>query len=91
MDIWRQPVEAVLLGLKSNRQGLSTAEAVRRLGQFGRNRIEPVQQQSLGRRFAEEFTHSLRSSCGSQQPWPSSRTDTIRAKAWGNWVTPSSG
>ena len=57
MDIWRQPVEAVLLGLKSDCQGLSTAEAARRLGQFGRNRIEPVQRQSLGRRFAEEFTH----------------------------------
>lgn len=31
MDIWQQPVEAVLLGLNSDRQGLSTAEAVRRL------------------------------------------------------------
>lgn len=55
--IWRQPVEAVLLGLKSGPQGLSAAESARRLGGFGKNRIEAVQRPSLGRRFAGEFTH----------------------------------
>ncbi|HJW26188.1 MAG TPA: cation-transporting P-type ATPase [Rhodocyclaceae bacterium] len=56
MDIWSQPVEAVLGGLKSGPQGLAGAEAARRLAEFGPNRIEPVAGDSLAWAFAREFT-----------------------------------
>ena len=57
MDIWSQPVEAVLAGLRSGPRGLAGAEAARRLAEFGRNRIEPVARHSLAWAFAREFTN----------------------------------
>ncbi len=46
-----------LAGLKSSSDGLSPAEAARRLGEFGPNHVEEVARESLLVGFAREFTH----------------------------------
>jgi len=50
-------VEQALASLNSTAKGLSGAEAERRLGEFGPNLLEEVEQQHLLLRFAREFTH----------------------------------
>ncbi|MBD5805396.1 putative cation-transporting ATPase F [Azoarcus sp. Aa7] len=57
MDIWRGQVDEVLAGLGTGREGLSAAEAGRRLATFGLNRVEARPRQLLALRFAREFTH----------------------------------
>jgi sodium/potassium-transporting ATPase subunit alpha len=50
-------VEQALSSLNASLSGLETGEAVRRLGEFGPNLLEEVEQQHLLLRFAQEFTH----------------------------------
>lgn len=49
--------EEALASLKSGANGLSVAEAARRLAEFGANEIEEVGRRSLWWRFGREFTH----------------------------------
>jgi len=49
--------EEALASLKSGPEGLTAAEAARRLAEFGPNQIEEVGRMSLWRRFGREFTH----------------------------------
>ena len=50
------PAEA-LAGLRSSERGLSTAEAARRLAEYGPNRVEEIRGEPQVLRFAREFTH----------------------------------
>jgi len=50
-------VEQALASLNSSSTGLPAAEAARRLGEFGPNLLEEVEQRHLLLRFAQEFTH----------------------------------
>ena len=49
--------EQSLASLHTSAQGLTSAEAQRRLAEFGPNHVEEVQRESLLLRFAREFTH----------------------------------
>ncbi|OGW46397.1 MAG: ATPase [Nitrospirae bacterium GWC2_57_9] len=51
--------EEVLRSLVTSEQGLSEAEAVRRLSDFGPNEITEVKKKHLFARFLEQFTHFL--------------------------------
>ncbi|HEX8011518.1 MAG TPA: cation-transporting P-type ATPase [Casimicrobiaceae bacterium] len=46
-----------IAGVRSTPQGLTAAEAARRLEEFGPNRIESARGESLSLRLAREFTH----------------------------------
>jgi sodium/potassium-transporting ATPase subunit alpha len=50
-------IEQALASLKSSRDGLTAAEAARRLTEYGANRVEEVQREPLPLRLAREFTH----------------------------------
>ncbi|MCC7200636.1 MAG: cation-transporting P-type ATPase [Gammaproteobacteria bacterium] len=57
MEITRLSAVDVLASLKSSEAGLASAEALRRLAEFGPNRIEEVKGRPLWLRFLREFTH----------------------------------
>jgi sodium/potassium-transporting ATPase subunit alpha len=57
MDIVNLPIPEVLTSLKTSERGLASAEAGRRLREFGPNRIEEVKARPLWLRFLREFTH----------------------------------
>ena len=57
MEITRLSAAEVLASLKSSERGLDSAEAQRRLREFGPNRIEEVKGKPLWLRFLHEFTH----------------------------------
>lgn len=57
MHITRLSVPEALAGLHSSDGGLSTAEAERRRGEYGPNRIERIRGEPLWLRFARQFTH----------------------------------
>lgn len=57
MNIHQLSVEAALASLRTGAQGLTSAEAARRLDEFGPNRIERVSRVPLALRLAHEFTH----------------------------------
>ena len=57
MQITRLSTADALASLKTSEAGLSSAEAQRRLGEFGPNRIEEVKGRPLWLRFLREFTH----------------------------------
>lgn len=57
MRIQDLPVEAVYDALLTTPQGLSSAEAARRLAEYGRNQVERIAPVSLLRRFARQFIH----------------------------------
>ena len=57
MHIANLSVAAALDSLKTAEQGLSTAEAQRRLQEFGPNRIDEVRATPQWRRFLQGFTH----------------------------------
>lgn len=59
MRIHELPVERVLVSLKTAADGLSVAEAARRLAEFGPNRVEEVGREPVLLRLAREFTHFL--------------------------------
>jgi sodium/potassium-transporting ATPase subunit alpha len=46
-----------LARLRSSKQGLSHAEAAKRLQEYGRNRVEEMAREHLAIRFLKEFTH----------------------------------
>jgi magnesium-transporting ATPase (P-type) len=57
MKIQHLSVEEALHGLRSSPQGLSEHEAMRRLGEFGPNVVEPFRGEPIARRLLREFTH----------------------------------
>ena len=57
MNIHQLPVHAALASLRSSGDGLTGAEAARRLAHFGPNRLEQTRRRPLVVRFAREFTH----------------------------------
>ncbi|HEX2572085.1 MAG TPA: cation-transporting P-type ATPase [Polyangia bacterium] len=57
MRIHDLDVDAVLASLGSSREGLSSAEAERRLREFGPNEVPRVQPEPLGRRLVRSFAH----------------------------------
>ena len=57
MHLQEVSVDQCLASLKSSPTGLDSAEAVRRLAEFGPNHVEEVGRESLLLRFAREFTH----------------------------------
>lgn len=57
MKIHQFSAEEALISLKTTSNGLSSAEASRRLGEFGPNAISKAKTQSLVWRFAKEFSH----------------------------------
>ncbi|KAF0192851.1 MAG: ATPase P-type (transporting) HAD superfamily subfamily IC [Gammaproteobacteria bacterium] len=56
MKVYLEEAAGALADLHSGTAGLSAAEAVRRLAEFGANRIEPVAGEFWLRRFARKFT-----------------------------------
>ncbi|MFM1813092.1 MAG: hypothetical protein RLZZ336_2030 [Cyanobacteriota bacterium] len=65
--IWTLSDEAVLAATGSSRQGLSSAEAQRRLAQFGANALPPQQQRSLVVRLGDQLLHPMALLAGAQQ------------------------
>jgi len=57
MEIQRLTVDEALATLQSSVAGLTSAEAERRLREFGPNRIESLRREPSLRRFLREFTH----------------------------------
>ena len=57
MNIHQLPVDAALESVRSSPRGLASPEAVRRLGQFGPNRIERADRVPRSVRLLQEFTH----------------------------------
>ena len=57
MTIQQLSIAYAIARINSSPEGLSPAEAKRRLREFGPNRIEPTAGESLPLRFAKEFTH----------------------------------
>ena len=57
MQIHRLTVADAFASLKSGREGLSDAEAQRRLAEFGKNEVEEVAHEALLLTFAREFVH----------------------------------
>jgi sodium/potassium-transporting ATPase subunit alpha len=55
MEVHQLSVTEALTSLRSTERGLASAEAARRLQEFGPNRLEKVAQESLGLRFLKEF------------------------------------
>ncbi len=57
MKIHQLSVAEAIASLNSSRQGLTTGEALRRLREYGLNRVEEVARESTTLRFLKEFTH----------------------------------
>ncbi|TCV90390.1 cation-translocating P-type ATPase [Sulfurirhabdus autotrophica] len=57
MNIANLPIAEVLTSLKASEQGLNSADAERRLREFGYNLIEEIKGKPLWIRFLKEFTH----------------------------------
>lgn len=57
MNIHQLSIEEALASLKSGSNGLSAAEAKRRLVEYGFNQIEKIHHESLTLRFLKNFTH----------------------------------
>ncbi|HUX90346.1 MAG TPA: cation-transporting P-type ATPase [Gallionellaceae bacterium] len=57
MNPQRHPIESLYKYLHSSAQGLSQAEALRRLAKYGANRIEEISRQSVLGKLLKEFTH----------------------------------
>ncbi|EME70710.1 HAD superfamily P-type ATPase [Paramagnetospirillum caucaseum] len=57
MRIQDLPVDAVYDALVTGPEGLSAAEAARRLAEYGINQVERIAPESLPLRFARQFTH----------------------------------
>ncbi|MFZ2161328.1 MAG: cation-transporting P-type ATPase [Sideroxyarcus sp.] len=57
MNPHRHDIERLYAHLHSSAQGLSQAEAVRRLAKYGANQLEKIAGQSLFGRLLKEFTH----------------------------------
>ncbi|HVA78084.1 MAG TPA: cation-transporting P-type ATPase, partial [Candidatus Binataceae bacterium] len=57
MKIHQLSAADAIASLKSNPQGLSSAEAQRRLAEYGFNRVEEIARESMLIRFLKEFIH----------------------------------
>ena len=57
--IWSLPPEGVAAALQSTLQGLSQAEAQRRLERFGANRLPSLRRRALWLRFADQLLHFM--------------------------------
>lgn len=57
--IWSLPADAVAPALQSTPQGLSHAEAQRRLERFGANRLPSLRRRSLLLRFIDQLVHFM--------------------------------
>jgi len=57
MKIHQLSAADAIASLNSNPHGLSSVEALRRLGEYGLNRVEEVARESILLRFLKEFTH----------------------------------
>lgn len=57
MKIHHLTVDEALKSLKSDLQGLTQAEAKRRLQEFGHNRVEKIKGESMFLKFSRGFTH----------------------------------
>jgi sodium/potassium-transporting ATPase subunit alpha len=57
MRIHQLSADEALASLKSNPHGLSSPEALRRLAEYGPNRVEEVSGEPMFLRFLKEFTH----------------------------------
>jgi calcium-translocating P-type ATPase len=57
MRITQLTVDEALASLRSSELGLDSAEAARRLTEYGPNRVEEIRGEPLALRFAREFTH----------------------------------
>ena len=57
MKINQLSVESALASLKSRAGGLASAEAARRLAEYGANRLEKIKRAPLWLRFARQFTN----------------------------------
>ncbi|HSD33760.1 MAG TPA: cation-transporting P-type ATPase [Gemmatimonadales bacterium] len=57
MRIQRLSVTDALRSLRSDAQGLSSAEALRRMEEYGPNIVQEIRGQSLAVRFLKQFTH----------------------------------
>ena len=57
--IWSLPVEQVYAALQSDPQGLSQAEAHRRLLRYGANRLPPQKRRPLLLRFLDQMVHFM--------------------------------
>jgi Ca2+-transporting ATPase len=57
--IWALPVESVYAALNSNVHGLTEAEAIDRLSQFGANELPEPSHRPLWLRFADQLTHFM--------------------------------
>jgi len=57
MKIHQLSAADAIASLKSNPQGLSSAEAQRRLAEYGLNRVEEIARESMLIRFLKEFIH----------------------------------
>ncbi|OGA15785.1 MAG: ATPase [Betaproteobacteria bacterium RIFCSPLOWO2_02_FULL_65_20] len=57
MRITQLTVAEALASLRSTERGLDSAEAARRIAEFGPNRVEEIRGEPLLFRFAREFTH----------------------------------
>ena len=57
MHLANLSIAEALKSLESSEQGLSSAEAARRLREYGENRIAEIGGEAEWRRFLREFTH----------------------------------
>ncbi|MFN8009863.1 MAG: cation-transporting P-type ATPase [Holophagaceae bacterium] len=57
MEIHRIPLDQALAGLRAERGGLATAEAERRLAEFGPNEVARVRREPWLHRLGKEFVH----------------------------------
>jgi calcium-translocating P-type ATPase len=57
MRIIQVSAQQAIQSLRSGAEGLSTAEAARRLAEYGANRVEEIAGEHLALRLAREFTH----------------------------------
>jgi len=57
MRITQLTVAEAIASLRSSERGLDSAEAARRLAEYGPNRVEEIRGEPLALRFAREFTH----------------------------------
>lgn len=56
---WSIPADALLVALKTGRDGLSGAEAAQRLALYGPNRLRPVRKATAGRLFLAQFSSPI--------------------------------
>ena len=57
MKIARIHADEALASLRTSREGLTAEEAARRLAEYGPNRGEEIEHESVALRFARQFTH----------------------------------